>query len=68
MTGIEVMEEAIVALFRGDITEEEAIARVRSAVNVTEYGARELLWHTQSPSARYSAVDPPADLPGGIQL
>ena len=57
MTGIEVMEEAIVALFVGDITEEQAVARIRSVVNVTERGARDLLWHDRSPSARYGVVD-----------
>ena len=56
MTGVELVEEVIVALFLGEICEEEAIALITDTTNVTELGARDLLWGRDAPSARYGCV------------
>lgn len=56
MSPITAIEEAIVALFLEEITEDEAVARLRSAVNVTDQGARDLLQDRRSPRSRYEAI------------
>lgn len=54
MTGIDVIEQAIVDEFAGRIDRAEAITRVRAVMPVTEAGAVDLLDHPVSARARYA--------------
>lgn len=53
---IDVVENAIVDEFAGRITRAEAIARIRSVLDVTERGAADLLDHPIAPRERYARV------------
>jgi hypothetical protein len=53
---IDVVEQVIIDQFAGRITRAEAIARIRSVINVTDLGAADLMDHPASARERYREV------------
>lgn len=55
MATVDLIEDAIVDEFAGRITRTEAVARLRAVLDLTEFGALDLITHPVSPRFRYAA-------------